>query len=123
VRVNCKSIFNVALFVALLWAIVDVRAAARLANAAGGPPTAAVIEAGNAFGFRLLRTLAAEPGAVNVMVSPLSVSLALTMTYNGARGATKTAMARTLGIGSMSGQPGQCFKSPVARCPAQDRWQ
>ncbi len=88
-RVNCKSIFELMLFVAFAWAIVDLRAAARVANAAGGSPTTAAAEAGNDFGCRLLRTLAAEPGAVNVIVSPLSMSQALTMIYNGARAAAR----------------------------------
>ena len=67
------------LFVAFAWAIVDLRAAARVANAAGGSPTTAVAEAGNDFGFRLLRTLTPDRAPANVAVSPLSVSQALTM--------------------------------------------
>lgn len=78
---------------------------AREVNAAEEAPTAAVAVAGNDFGFRLLRTLNANGTATNVIVSPLSVSQALTMTYNGARGSTKTAMARTLGIGAIDVSP------------------
>jgi serine protease inhibitor len=70
-------------------------------NAAEEASTAAVAMAGNDFGFRLLRTLNANGTATNLIVSPISVSQALTMTYNGARGSTKTAMARTLGIGAI----------------------
>jgi serpin B len=55
----------------------------------------------NDFGLRLLRTLT-DGSAGNVMVSPLSVSLALAMTYNGASGTTRTAIAKTLGIASSS---------------------
>ena len=72
-------------------------------NAAEEAPTAAVAVARNDFGLRLLRALNANGTATNLIVSPLSVSQALTMTYNGARGSTKTAMGRTLGIGAMSG--------------------
>jgi serine protease inhibitor len=75
---------------------------AREVNAAEEAPTAAVAVADNDFGFRLLRTLNANGAATNLIVSPISVSQALTMTYNGARGSTKTAMARTLGIGAMN---------------------
>lgn len=57
-------------------------------------------EALNEFGFRVLRTLA-DGASDNVMVSPLSVSLALAMTYNGAAGGTQTAMAETLGLASL----------------------
>jgi serine protease inhibitor len=53
----------------------------------------------NDFGFRLLHTLAGG-GRGNVIVSPLSVSLALAMTYNGAAGATQAAMGQTLAISS-----------------------
>ena len=54
----------------------------------------------NDFGFRLLHTLAGgSPG--NIFVSPLSVSLALAMTYNGAAGATRAAMGQALGLSSL----------------------
>lgn len=50
------------------------------------------------FGIALLRKeLAANPGK-NVLVSPLSVTLALGMTANGARGETLDAMNTTLGL-------------------------
>lgn len=55
----------------------------------------------NDFGFRLLRTLTDGNGE-NVIVSPLSVSLALAMTYNGAAGETRTAIAKTLGAASIT---------------------
>jgi len=61
-----------------------------------------VAEAQNAFGFRLLRALISDHSPTNVIVSPLSVSQGLTMTYNGAGGDTKRAMAQTLGISSIS---------------------
>jgi serine protease inhibitor len=55
----------------------------------------------NDFGFRLLRSLTDGNGK-NVIVSPLSVSLALAMTYNGADGETRAAIAKTLGAASLS---------------------
>jgi len=81
-----------------------------LAGCAGRPKTAkvsapsmtAVTEAQNDFGFRLLRTLTPARSPANVIVSPLSLSQALTMTYNGAAGGTRKAMAQTLGIASIS---------------------
>lgn len=63
--------------------------------------TAEVIRADNSFGFDLYRNLAADAGGTNLMISPLSVSQALSMTYNGASGDTKIAMEeamRTAGI-------------------------
>ena len=60
----------------------------------------ATIAASNRFAFDLLgRATAAEP-ATNVFLSPLSVSMALGMVMNGARGATRDAMAATLGFGA-----------------------
>ena len=74
----------------------------RTANTQPGfTPVAQVPSAVNDFGLRLLRTLTDGSGA-NAIVSPLSVSLALAMTYNGASGATKAAMAGTLGIAAIS---------------------
>ena len=74
----------------------------RTTNAQPEPTSSAeVAPAINDFGLRLLRTLTDGSGA-NTMVSPLSVSLALAMTYNGASGTTRTAMAKTLGIAAIS---------------------
>src|SRR5262249_36866307 len=50
------------------------------------------------FGLNLLRTEAQRNPGKNVEISPLSVSLALGMTYNGARGSTATEMAKVLGV-------------------------
>ncbi|MGH9768685.1 MAG: serpin family protein [Blastocatellia bacterium] len=54
--------------------------------------------ASNAFGFDLFQRLQREAANKNVFFSPLSVTVALAMTYNGAAGETKNAMARTLKI-------------------------
>lgn len=63
-----------------------------------------VIEHGNAFGFDLLRAVAAEDERANVILSPLSASMALGMTLNGAAGATFDAMRKTLGFGHLTQQ-------------------
>ena len=55
----------------------------------------------NDFGLRLLRALTYGSGE-NVIFSPLSVSLALAMTCNGAAGDTRTAIARTLGAAALT---------------------
>ena len=61
--------------------------------------TAQLLKAQNDFGFELFRKVySSEIEQDNIMVSPLSVSLALAMTYNGARGSTKTAMEKTLKV-------------------------
>lgn len=65
------------------------------------PPDPRVCEGVNDFGFRLLRTLSDGKQRENVIVSPLSVSLALAMTYDGAAGGTRDAIARTIGAPSI----------------------
>lgn len=55
-----------------------------------------------AFGLGLLRGVVPSAGGPNVLISPLSVSMALGMTSNGARGATWDAMRTALGFGGMS---------------------
>lgn len=67
---------------------------ARAAPASGAAKGAA--DATTALGLDLLRRATAEPSAGNVMVSPLSVELALAMTRAGARGTTRTEMDRVL---------------------------
>ncbi len=59
--------------------------------------TAKVAAATNDFGFRLYANLANSDGDHNLFISPLSLELALAMTYNGAHGGTQQAMAQTLG--------------------------
>ncbi len=62
-----------------------------------------LVEADNLFGINLFKeVLQAEDPGTNVMISPLSVSLALAMTYNGADGDTKTAMEETLELAGLT---------------------
>lgn len=63
----------------------------------------AVVAANTDFGLRLLKQFLADGrSGGNVVISPASVSLALSMTYNGASGDTKDAMAKTLGYQGLS---------------------
>ena len=55
-----------------------------------------LITANNTFGFDLLRQLAAGEPDRNILVSPLSISVALTMTLNGAANKTRQEMTRAL---------------------------
>ena len=61
-----------------------------------------LVSANNRFGFELFNQLQLKDKGKNVFCSPLSVSLALTMAYNGAAGETKEAMRRTLKIEGLS---------------------
>jgi serine protease inhibitor len=63
--------------------------------------TSRVSSATDDFGFRLLNALA-KGTKENTIISPLGVATAFAMTYNGAAGATKTEMAKTLALGSLS---------------------
>jgi serine protease inhibitor len=57
----------------------------------------------NDFGFRAFEKLAADESG-NIFFSPFSAAMALGMTYNGAAGETKEAMAKALGIEAMQVQ-------------------
>jgi serine protease inhibitor len=57
-----------------------------------------LVAANNDFGFRLLSLLVEEDADKTVFISSFSVAIALAMTYNGAEGKTKEAMAETLGL-------------------------
>lgn len=68
---------------------------------AGEPVPTALVAANTGFAFTLYRQVLAEDAGKNVFMSPASISIALTMAYNGADGTTKEAMARTLAFGDM----------------------
>lgn len=61
-----------------------------------------LIEASNQFGFSLFAKVIEHSDGGNVFVSPLSVSMALGMTENGAAGETLAAMKSTLGHTGLS---------------------
>lgn len=62
----------------------------------------ALIEAGNGFAVDLLSDVYASAPDSTVFLSPLSVSMALGMTMNGAAGTTRDEMASMLGFAGMS---------------------
>jgi serine protease inhibitor len=55
-----------------------------------------LVESDNKFGLKLFREIVKEEKDKNIFISPLSVSMALGMTYNGAYGQTQEAMQKTL---------------------------
>lgn len=62
-----------------------------------------LVAIGNRFTFSLFReTLRQEPAAANVFVSPLSMAMALGMTYNGASGTTEAQMQQALELSGLS---------------------
>lgn len=62
----------------------------------------AMIEESNAFGLELLGQVVSEDSRPNIVLSPLSASMALGMTMNGTDGTTFDAMRSTLGFGDLS---------------------
>ena len=62
----------------------------------------ALVSADNSFGFKLFTAVNRDEIGKNVFVSPVSVSMALGMTLNGANGATRDSMARTLEFAGLS---------------------
>jgi serine protease inhibitor len=83
-------------------------AAVAQAKDAGTAVNPQIVTADNAFGLSLLQSVQNEifavQGPVNVAISPLSVSMALQVLYNGAGGATQQAMAQTLQLGTLTVQ-------------------
>lgn len=63
-----------------------------------------LITGSNSFAFDLFRQINANQRSSNVFISPLSASMALGMTVNGAAGATYDAMHNTLRLGDASKQ-------------------
>jgi serpin B len=74
-----------------------------------------LVGAYNAFGLKMFRELVREASPdSNVFISPMSISMALGMTMNGAAGATEEAMKTTLEFGDMDIQEiDECYKSVI----------
>ena len=75
-----------------------------------------LVNANNRFAFRLFREVNTQEGTTtNVFLSPLSVGMALGMTYNGAAGTTRDAMQQTLGFDGMTVQEvNEAYQSLIA---------
>ncbi len=70
-----------------------------------------LIESDNKFGLKLFRELNKDEKDLNVFISPLSVAMALGMTYNGANGETQEAMQKTLELEGFTLQEvNQCYQ-------------
>jgi serpin B len=61
-----------------------------------------VVDASSGFGLNLFREINRTEKGKNLFISPLSVSMALGMTMNGASGATLDSMRRTLDVAGMT---------------------
>jgi serine protease inhibitor len=63
-----------------------------------------VIKASNKFAFDIFKQVCSAEPDTNIFISPLSISYALGMTYNGAANDTKEAMGDVLGYGDLTDQ-------------------
>jgi serine protease inhibitor len=61
-----------------------------------------IVEADNAFGLDVFQRILENEEKPNFMISPLSLSMALSMAYNGAETETKIEMAEALGVGEFT---------------------
>jgi len=61
-----------------------------------------VIDQSNSFGFNLFRDVALEEEGTNLMLSPLSASVALTMLLNGCEGNTYSQIGEMLGYSGLT---------------------
>jgi serine protease inhibitor len=61
-----------------------------------------LIESDNQFGLDFFQKVSTASTGENIMVSPLSVALALGMTYNGSGGTTRDSMKETLKLGGLT---------------------
>ena len=64
--------------------------------------SAILVENDNAFGLEVFQKIRKESDEENLMISPLSISVALAMAYNGADGSTKTEMEQTLRLNGLT---------------------
>ncbi|HYN80123.1 MAG TPA: serpin family protein [Gemmatimonadaceae bacterium] len=81
-----------------------------------------LIGGSNAFAFDLLRQVNTAQRGSNVFISPLSASMALGMTANGAAGSTYDAMRSTLRLGDASRQEiNEGYKSLIALLRGLDK--
>jgi len=83
------------------WGITSPERMAELPRALSSSEIA-LISAGNSFAVSLLRTVYESQPDSTVFLSPLSASMALGMTLNGAQGATRDQMRATLGFGALA---------------------
>ena len=66
------------------------------------PESKAMVSSDNQFGIKLFKRMIIEESDKNLMISPLSISQALLMTYNGSAGETKTAFEETLFLSDLT---------------------
>lgn len=80
------------------------------------------VTSSNDFAFRFFAELSKAEEAENIFISPLSISMALTMAYNGADGETKQAIGQTLGFEAASDEDiNKSYKDLIALLQGIDK--
>jgi len=73
-----------------------------------------LVESDNKFGLKLFKGIVQEEKDKNIFISPLSVSMALGMTYNGTNGSAQEAMQKTLELSGLTIQEvNESYKSLI----------
>lgn len=69
------------------------------------PNQVSIVESGNSFAFDIFRKVVENAGeSENIMISPLSISYALSMALNGANGSTQDSMFKALRINDLTSE-------------------
>ena len=103
---NCKISLVINSFLLICIGIFSMQCSSD--NGTDTPPadltaaTEELIESSNAFGFKLFNEMVTEQPDSTIIISPLSVSMALGMTYNGAAGTTRDSMHVALEYGDLT---------------------
>lgn len=117
-----KRIFHFLALVILFTACTDNPTDPAVSDLTPSEKSAKIIAADNQFGFELFRKVNAsldEPK--NTMISPMSVSLALAMVYNGTNGDTKKQMEELLHKANLTPEDiNQSYKDLVASLTSHD---
>lgn len=117
-----KGIISLLCLILVLFACNKAENEPKVSDIASSEKSAKIIAADNQFGFDLFKkvnTSLDEPK--NTMISPLSVSLALAMVYNGTGGETKTQMEEMLHKAGLTPEDlNQSYKNLVAALTSHD---
>jgi len=82
----------------------------------------AITEANNNFGLKLFRQIAPIEAESNIFISPLSVSMALGMVYNGADGETRSEIHSMLEFGDLTAEEiNQSYRSLIDLLSTADK--
>ena len=99
-KMNLLSV--VLLAIAVLQCSNNPTAADRVASRELTASEKLLVESNDRFGLKLFKEIVREEKDKNIFISPLSVSMALGMTYNGAAGTTREAMQKTLELSGLT---------------------